>query len=99
MDKDYFKTLKERGKESKVYRDFQALGLEIAELLQDKAHKALYIKLAKKHDGSKLLAIAKDISQRENVTNKGAYFMTLITRLKHDATNDAGAPGHSHDRK
>lgn len=94
-NKDYLKTLKERGKESKVYKDFQLIGLEIADLLHDQAHKALYIKLAKRHGGSKLMAIAKDVSERKNVENKGAYFMTLITRIQ----NDTHSSGDSHDRK
>lgn len=97
-NKDYLKTLEERGKESKVYKDFQLIGLEIADLLHDQAHRALYIKLAKKHGGSKLMAIAKDISERKNVENKGAYFMTLITKIEYD-THDTHPSANSHHKQ
>lgn len=84
IKKDYLLTIKERGKESKVYRDFQLIGLEIADLLEDREHKSLYIKLAKQYDSDKLLGLAKDISTRENVQNKGAYFMAVVQNLKKD---------------
>jgi hypothetical protein len=75
----YLKKLAERSKTSHVYRKFQLTGLEIAEILQDEKHKALYIKLAKELDGHRLVQIAKDIAERKNVKNKGAYFMKVIT--------------------
>lgn len=84
VKKDYLKTIKERSKESKVYRGFQLIGLEIADLLEDREHKSLYIKLAKQYDSDKLLGLAKDIATRENVQNKGAYFMTVVQNLKKD---------------
>ena len=43
----------------------------------DERHKALYIKLAKENDAERLLALAKDIAERKNVQNKGAYFMRV----------------------
>ncbi len=79
--REYFKTLKERSKTSHVYKRFQLTGLVISQLLNDEKHKSLYIKLAKKHNNDKLIAIAKDISERKRIENKGAYFMTVLQRL------------------
>ena len=47
-------------------------------MLHDESHKSLYIKLAKDNDADKLLKLAKDVSLRKNVENKGAYFMSLF---------------------
>ncbi len=82
IDKDYLKTIKDRGKESHVYKKFQLIGLEIAKLLNDEKHKSLYIKLAKQYDAENLLAIAKDVSQRKKIENKGGYFMRIIQELR-----------------
>lgn len=78
FDADYLNTLKERGKTSHVYKKFQDIGLQLAEILHDNNHKALYIKLAKQHDESILLSLAKDTAERKNVSNKGAYFMKVL---------------------
>jgi hypothetical protein len=75
----YMKKLRQRGKESHVYRKYQLLGLEIAQVLGDEKHKALYIKLAKEGNAERLLGVAKDVADRKNVKNKGAYFMRVIT--------------------
>jgi len=56
----------------------QALGLAIADLLGDRQHKALYIKFAKEHNGELLLTVAKDVSTRKGIKNKGAYFMKIF---------------------
>lgn len=82
IEKDYLKTIKDRGKESHVYKKFQLIGLEIAKLLNDEKHKSLYIKLAKQYDAENLLAIAKDVSQRKKIENKGGYFMRIIQELR-----------------
>ncbi|RJQ30006.1 hypothetical protein C4571_00120 [Candidatus Parcubacteria bacterium] len=74
---DYMEKLKRRGRESRVYKKHQLLGLEIAQLLGDEKHKALYIKLAKE-DGERLLELAKDVSKRRGILKKGAYFMSCI---------------------
>jgi len=79
IQKEYLEILKKRGKESHVYKKFQLTGLLIAQLLNDEKHKALYIKLAKKH-GDALLRIAKDVSERKKVKNKGGYFMSVLKR-------------------
>mgnify|MGYP006284201521 CR=1 FL=1 len=77
LPEDYLKTLKERKKQSKVYVQFQDVGLTLAEILSDQKHKALYIKLAKEHDKDKLLRIAKQVAEKKDIKNKGAYFMRV----------------------
>ena len=74
----YLKTLSNRGKTSRVHRSYQLIGLEIADILGDRPHKTLYIKLAKNMDESRLLEIAKGVVERKDVKNPGAYFMSLI---------------------
>ncbi len=75
----YFKNLDERRHQSHVYRSFQLVGLELAEILHDEAHKSLYIKIAKDHtDYQRLLGLAKRIAEQDSVRNKGAYFMKLF---------------------
>jgi hypothetical protein len=76
--------LKKRKKESRAYTPHQAMGAEIAEILGDEAHTALYIKLAKEHDAQALLRLAKDVATRHGVDNKGAYFMKIF----HEDFND-----------
>jgi len=75
---DYLEKLRARAKESRVYRKYQLDGLEIAQLLDDEKHKALYIKLAKERDPDKLRAIARDVADNPAIRNKGAYFMTRL---------------------
>jgi hypothetical protein len=74
----YIAELKRRAKESHVYRNYQLTGLEIADILHDRSHKALYIKLAKEGNQHRLLAAAKDIAERKDVKNRGAYFMRVV---------------------
>ncbi len=76
-NEDYLKALRERGKKSKVYVQFQDVGLTIAGLLNDEKHKALYIKLAKENEADELLRLAKQITEKKNIKNKGAYFMKV----------------------
>lgn len=78
FDNDYMETLKARGKQSHVYRQFQDIGLQLAEILGDAKHKALYIKLAQQHDESILMSIAKDVADRKHIANRGAYFMKVL---------------------
>lgn len=75
---DYLEEIRKRGKKTRAYSKFQLLGLEIAGLLEDEEHKALYIKLAKERDGRMLWRIAREVSEKKNVKNKGAYFMKLL---------------------
>lgn len=81
MDKlisEYGEEILKRKKTSRAYTSHQLTGLIIADMLEDRTHKSLYIKLAKKHSNQILLGLAKDISTRKNVNNKGAYFMHLL---------------------
>lgn len=78
FDNNYLETLKARGKTSHVYKKFQDIGLQLADILHDAKHKALYIKLAKQYDESTLLSLAKDTAERKGVANKGAYFMKVL---------------------
>lgn len=89
-EKNYLEILKERGKQSRVYKKYQLTGLLIAELLNDENHKSLYIKLAKKHSGNHLLAIAKDVSERKKIKNKGAYFMKVLQKTHPDILSVQG---------
>ena len=74
----YMKELERRADESHVYKKYQLTGLQIADILSDRKHKALYIKLAKEKDPEQLLGIAKSIAENRNVKNKGAYFMVVL---------------------
>jgi len=78
----YLKKLRERAKKSHVYRKYQLVGLEIAKILGDEKHKSLYIKMAKEKNAEKLLHLAKEISGKKNVKNRGAYFMSCLTKIK-----------------
>jgi len=64
---------------SRVSRPYQLLGLEIADLLEDRKHKALYIKLAKEKNPIELLRLAKEVQEQKTIINKGAYFMSIIS--------------------
>lgn len=75
---NYLALLRERRKISRVYRAHQGAGLELAELLRDRRHKALYMRLARQYDGGLLLSLAKDVALRKGVRNRGAYFMRLL---------------------
>lgn len=77
----YIKKLKQRAKESHVYRKYQLFGLEISQILKDEKHKSLYIKLAKERGAERLLRLAKEIAEKQNVKNRGAYFMALLKEL------------------
>ncbi|MBI4094592.1 MAG: hypothetical protein HY435_00145 [Candidatus Liptonbacteria bacterium] len=74
----YLKELRKRSKASHVYRKYQLIGLEIAELLKDETHKALYIKLAKEGNADALLRLAKEVAERKGIKKKGAYFMKVL---------------------
>jgi hypothetical protein len=82
LSPDYVEELKNRMAKNRVYKDYQATGLDIAEILDDSAHKALYMKLAKKINNQVLMGLAKDIAQRATVKNKGAYFMKMLKEKK-----------------
>ena len=73
--KEYIKELKKRAKESHIYKEYQLTGVNIAEILSDEKHKALYIKLAKQKDNDMLLRLAKNINEKKGIKNKCSYFM------------------------
>ncbi len=74
----YMREIGKRAAESKIYRKYQLIGLEIAKILEDDGHTSLYIKLAKQRDGETLLRQAKEVAERKNIKNRGAYFMSGI---------------------
>ncbi len=82
LSENYFEEIDDRAKKSKVYKSYQLIGLQIAELLGDNKYKALYIKLAKKYDNTHLLNLAKSVSENKNIKNKGAYFMSILFKKK-----------------
>ncbi len=79
-DLEYIKNLAKRAKESRVYKKYQLLGLEIAEILEDRTHKSLYIKLAKENNPERLLELAKGVAEKKNIKNRGAYFMAVLKK-------------------
>ena len=82
VKKGYLDLLKERVADSRVYFRHQSVGLELAEILKDESHKSLYMRLAKNYDHQALIGLAKDVADRKNIDNKGAYFMKLLAGLK-----------------
>lgn len=76
LDRDRFLAeLAARRTRSRAHTRHQLIGLLIAEVLADRAHKTLYIKMAKEGDADMLLALAKDVAERRDVERPGAYFM------------------------
>lgn len=78
VGKDYFKLLKERSKTSRVYKPHQMTGLALAEILDDREHKSLYMRLSKIYDNHELIRLAKNLAERKNIENRGAYFMKVL---------------------
>lgn len=81
LSKKYFNLLDERKKDSRIYKPYQLIGLQLANILNDPKHKSLYIKLAKDRDNSMLLNLAERIAEKNNINNKGAYFMSALKDL------------------
>lgn len=77
---EYLEKLRTRKKDSHVYRRYQLIGLQIADILHDRPHKALYIKLAKERNPERLLELAKSVAERKNIERKGAYFMSCLPK-------------------
>jgi hypothetical protein len=84
----YIKELKDRAKKSHVYKEYQLTGINIAEILSDEKHKALYIKLAKQKDNDMLLRLAKNINEKKGIKNKGAYFMYCLLKQNEKPNTD-----------
>lgn len=97
---DYLKTLRERAAESKVYARFQLDGLEIAQILGDEKHKALYIKLAKEGDAGRLRQLALSVAENPKVKSKGAYFMAVaMSEIKRKKKNVGGKRKNTRRRR
>lgn len=75
---NYLKELRDQGKTSRIYREYQSIGLIVAQILEDEEHKSLYIKLAREYGGESMLQLAKSVAERKRVKNKGAYFMKML---------------------
>ena len=75
-------------KNKKIQRDhrnsyeYQAYGNRLAEELDDKKHRALYIKLAKNEDRNLLERALVFVTSQENVTTKGKLFMWKLKQLR-----------------
>lgn len=78
LDRDrYLHELAARRSRSRVRTRHQLIGLLIAEILQDRPHKSLYMRMAKDGDPDLLMGLAKDIASRPDVDHPGAYFMAV----------------------
>lgn len=77
IGREYLEEIRKRAIKSHVYSQHQLIGLEIARLLDDEAHKTFYMKLAKERGTQELLSIARDVSERD-IKNKGSYFMKIL---------------------
>ena len=84
----YLEKIKGRAAKCRVHSKHQDIGLEVAEILGGRSHKALYMKLAKA-EGDIVLAMAKAVAENDKVQNKGAYFMTLWHKYRgNESDND-----------
>lgn len=90
--KEYLQLIAKRATQKRISHQFQLIGLEIAVLLRDTEHKSLYIKYAKEYGSDRMLALAKDISQRRGIDNMGAYFMTVVENLKKESETKHPTP-------
>lgn len=68
-----------------ISREFQQYGYELAKELDDLAHKALYIKLAKETPRGRLEAARSFIKDANNVKSKGRLFMWKLSQLKKES--------------
>ncbi|MBI4991870.1 MAG: hypothetical protein HZB99_01515 [Candidatus Harrisonbacteria bacterium] len=75
---EYLELLRDRSKKSRVYKPHQMTGLSLAEILNDPEHKSLYMRLSKIYDNNELIRLAKNVAERKNIDNKGAYFMKVL---------------------
>lgn len=79
---EYLKEIRTRVKKNRVSQKFQLTGLALADILEDREHKALYIKLAKERDEDSLISLAKRVAENGRIKNRGAYFMKLVREIK-----------------
>ncbi len=73
-----------------VTKQFQSVGLEVANILGDLKHKSLYIKYAKENPKLDLIALAKSVIDRRNVKHPPSYFMKIMQNLKSNRAVPAG---------
>lgn len=83
IDQDYIEKLEKRAQSNRIVKEFQDTALYIAELLNDKKHTALYMKLAKQHPKQLLMRIAASVAERGHIDRKGAYFMKILKEEGH----------------
>ncbi|PIZ48071.1 hypothetical protein CO180_04615 [candidate division WWE3 bacterium CG_4_9_14_3_um_filter_41_6] len=69
-----------------VSREFQQYGYDIAVKLNDIAHKALYIKLAKTQPRSRIELALQFVLDYPNARSKGKLFMYKMRELKSTET-------------
>lgn len=82
---------KRRARSSPISRGYQVTGLMLVELLRDRAHKHLYLRLAREYDNGALLTLAKDVAERNGIANYGAYFMRRFQQTKGTMRRTASA--------
>lgn len=89
MDTKGFKTVrsfldkyKDIEEDKHVSREFQQYGYDLALELNDLAHKALYIKLAKTAPRESLEAARRFVKDAANAKSKGRLFMWKLGQLK-----------------
>lgn len=66
--------------------EFQAYGNRLADELNDRKRRSLYIKLAKEEDRNLLERAREYVMGAENVDTRGRLFMWKLTELKKEAS-------------
>lgn len=98
IDKDYIEKLEKRAQSNRIVKEFQDTALHIAELLNDKKHTALYMRLAKHYPKQLLVRIAASVAERGHIDRKGAYFMKILKEEGHFRKQN-NTPQISNDKK
>lgn len=70
------------GRDYRCSHEFQAYGNRLAEELNDKSHRTLYIKLAKNEDRNLLEEARVSVLESKKATTKGRLFMWKLGQLK-----------------
>lgn len=71
-----------------ISREFQQYGYELAQELDDLAHKALYMKLAKETPRGLMEAARAFVKDAPNVRNRGRLYMWKLKQLKENANRN-----------
>ena len=77
MLSDYIKLLKKRADTSHVHTKHQLVGLQIADMLNDRERKTFYIKLAKYNDEQDIRNLAKISIEKASINIPAAYFIKI----------------------